>query len=282
MRDHEFSGQVVDAGKGVALDRRPRLEPAREGVQRGLRRENEGRGGERGEHDGGERPAARGPHGDGVGKVEASRFFRDLADRRTHQRGGNIRREVARFGQLDDALQPVAERFEMPLEQFREFRRAAPVPQPMRRPALREPRHERAAAEGQDRARPARGVHEAVEDEEEDERGEQPDDPARDRGERFQAAQPGFIAAELRDQRIGQSDRIHGAVDVMQKTLGGNRSLEITRGADAPSAMVRRTPTSVVRRTRRSPDSRGRGRPRHAAPRALTSALPSSARSSKA
>ena len=140
-------------------------------------------------------------------------FLRDLPDGGAQQGRGDIRRQRARFRQLDDALQPVAKTAEMALEQLRELRRPTPLPEPMPRPALCEPRRDDRTAQREKTSQDARRIHETVANEEQQIAGEQPNAPTRHRRQRLHLPQASLEAAQLRDQRIRQGERVHGAVD---------------------------------------------------------------------
>ena len=62
-------------------------------------------------------------------------------------------------------------------------------------------------------ASPARRVDETIGDKEEDKRRADSDDRAGHGGESLHLAQPSFIRAQLRDQRIRQGECVHGVAE---------------------------------------------------------------------
>jgi hypothetical protein len=108
--------------------------------------------------------------------------------------------EVGSIGEFDDALEAIAEGFEMGLEDFPEFGGAASIPEPIVGPAFGEPSGESGAGESEDAASPAGGIAEAIEDKEEEESGEEADEAAGDGGAGFELAESGFEAVELPEE----------------------------------------------------------------------------------
>ena len=200
--DDEFVGEIIERGEGVAFDGFPREEPAGEGVSGGEWGEDEGGGGEGEEDDGGEGPSSGGAGGYGFGEVKVSGFVGDLADGGAHEGWGDMGWEMGGIGEFDDALESIAEGFEMGLEDFPEFGGAASIPEPIVRPAFGEPSGEGGAGESEDGAGPAWGIAEAIEDKEEEESGEEADEATGDGGAGFELAESGFEIAELKEERI--------------------------------------------------------------------------------
>ena len=198
--DDEFVGEIVERGEGVAFDGFPREEPAGEGVSSGEWGEDKGGGGEGEEDDGGEGPSSGGAGGCGFGEVEVGGFVGDLADGGAHERWGDMGWEIGGIGEFDDALEAIAEGFEMGLEDFSEFGGAASIPEPIVGPALGEPSGESGAGESEEAASPAGSIAKAIEDKEEEESGEEADEATGDGGAGFELAESGFEAVELPEE----------------------------------------------------------------------------------
>ena len=200
MRHEQLIWQLLDGCERVALDIRPGHRPSLHRVRRSARHENKWRSRQCGDEDRRKRPAPCRLRGHRLLEIETSRFLRDLPDCRAQQRWRNIFRQLVRLRQFDNALQTVAERAKLFLQQLRKLCRASTVPQPIPRPRLRKPRREQRAAHRERHARRNGCVDETIRDEKQDVGDEQSRETTGKRGNGLHSPQPRFVRAELRHE----------------------------------------------------------------------------------